>query len=392
MSAALKLPGRKVEDWRWTDLSALEAARASAPANDAAPDWRQWLIDGLTGPVVVLVDGRLVHEAGIDVLPASTSLSMSGLGGLHERAPGHPPTPLMLSEVEARTPLRAAALASATAGLTLALGTGHATSGPIQLIHIATGGEAHLVHRIELAADAQASIVETYAGAPGSWTNIAAEIALGEGARLMRSVRRAGAGGVHTETSAATVGQGASYHAALLLAGAEQARVETAVTLTGFGAFAGVDGVLLGRDRQTYDIVTRLRHEAEHGSSRQTWRSVGDEQATLSVSGRVEVARGAQKTDAEQSVKALLLQRTAAANAKPELEIFADDVKCAHGATVGELDRQALFYLASRGIEPAEARALLTESFVADALATIGEEAIREALHADAVAWLRGLA
>ena len=102
------------------------------------------------------------------------------------------------------------------------------------------------------------------------------------------------------------------------------------------------------------------------------------------------MAREGQKTDAEQSIKALLLKRTATANAKPELEIYADDVKCAHGATVGELSRDALFYLQSRGVAPEEARALLTEAFIADALGTIGQEAVRDALTADAVAWLRG--
>jgi Fe-S cluster assembly protein SufD len=104
----------------------------------------------------------------------------------------------------------------------------------------------------------------------------------------------------------------------------------------------------------------------------------------------VEVARFAQKTDGEQSLKGLLLARTATINAKPELEIFADDVKCAHGATVGELDRNALFYMASRGVAEPEAKALLTQAFVADALARIGEEAVREAFQADAMSWLGG--
>ncbi|RZM05743.1 MAG: SufD family Fe-S cluster assembly protein, partial [Sphingomonas sp.] len=103
---------------------------------------------------------------------------------------------------------------------------------------------------------------------------------------------------------------------------------------------------------------------------------------------RVEVARDAQRTDGEQSLRGLLMQRSATVNLKPELEIFADDVKCAHGATVGELDRNALFYLASRGLPPTSARALLTRAFVGDALARIGEEAVREAFVADADAWL----
>ena len=100
------------------------------------------------------------------------------------------------------------------------------------------------------------------------------------------------------------------------------------------------------------------------------------------------MARGAQKTDGEQSLRGLLLQRTATVNLKPELEIFADDVKCAHGATVGELDQRALFYLQSRGLTPARARALLTRAFVADALDRIGEEAVRDAFAADADRWL----
>jgi Fe-S cluster assembly protein SufD len=123
--------------------------------------------------------------------------------------------------------------------------------------------------------------------------------------------------------------------------------------------------------------------------SRQTWRAVADDTAVASLAARVEVAREAQKTDAEQSLRGLLLKRAATVNLKPELEIFADDVKCAHGATVGELDAAALFYLASRGVPPAEARALLTRAFVADALARIGVDAVREAFVAAADAWLQ---
>jgi Fe-S cluster assembly protein SufD len=124
------------------------------------------------------------------------------------------------------------------------------------------------------------------------------------------------------------------------------------------------------------------------GTSRQVWRSVADDKAICAVAARVEVARDAQKSDGEQSLKGLLLARSATINAKPELEIFADDVKCAHGATVGELDRNALFYLASRGVPPAEAKALLTRAFVADAMVRIGEPAARAAFEADALEWL----
>ena len=115
---------------------------------------------------------------------------------------------------------------------------------------------------------------------------------------------------------------------------------------------------------------------------------VAADQSQASLAARVDVARGAQKTDGEQSLRGLLLQRTATVNLKPELEIFADDVKCAHGATVGELDRRALFYMESRGISRPRAEGLLTHAFVADALDRIGEEPVREAFLADADRWL----
>lgn len=367
----LGLPDKRHEDWRWTDLSAIQPALL-AYANDTAPDHRCWLIEGVSGPVLVFVDGRYLPEAS---RPDGITIS----------------NPDMRGDREAST-LAALALREARGGITLRLGEARATSGPVQLIHIATGGPSHLAHRIELAADAQASIIETYVGAPASWTNVTVAIDLARTARLMRTVRRLGDGGVHTETLRAEVGQGASYMGTMLLTHAENMRIESHARLHGQGAFASVDGVMLSRRQQTYDVVNRIEHAAEGGSSRQTWRSVADERSTLSFSGRIEVARDAQKTDAEQSVKALLLQRTATANAKPELEIYADDVKCAHGATVGELSRDALFYLASRGVPPVEARALLTESFLADALETIGEDAVREAVTADAIAWLRGQA
>ena len=120
-------------------------------------------------------------------------------------------------------------------------------------------------------------------------------------------------------------------------------------------------------------------------------RSVLGGKAVGSYLGKVEVARGAQQTDGEQSVKAMLLDRGATANCKPELEIFADDVKCAHGATVGELDKMALFYLRSRGVSEEEAKALLTQAFVADAIDRIGEDQVRDVFHAEANRWLGGV-
>ena len=188
-------------------------------------------------------------------------------------------------------------------------------------------------------------------------------------------------------TDRAELGEGASLVSATLAAGGRDTRLDGEIVLDGEGAFAEAGGALLARGRQRHDANLVIRHAAPNGTSRQIWRSVADDKAACSVAARVEVARDAQKTDGEQSLKGLLLARSATINAKPELEIFADDVKCAHGATVGELDRSALFYLESRGVAPDEAEALLTRAFVADALDRIGEEEVREAFYADAEGW-----
>jgi Fe-S cluster assembly protein SufD len=140
-------------------------------------------------------------------------------------------------------------------------------------------------------------------------------------------------------------------------------RIELEVSLAQ-GADFELYAANIGAGLSTNEIVTNLKHIGVGGRSRQTVRSVLNGKAVGSYLGKVEVARGAQQTDAEQSVKAMLLDRGATANCKPELEIFADDVKCAHGATVGELDAMQLFYAESRGLDPASARALLLEGFV----------------------------
>jgi len=162
-------------------------------------------------------------------------------------------------------------------------------------------------------------------------------------------------------------------------------RLELEISLAE-GAEFQLFGANIGSDVSTNEIVTNVRHIGVGGRSRQVIRSVLNGKAVGSYLGKVEVARGAQQTDAEQSVKAMLLDRGATANCKPELEIFADDVKCAHGATVGELDAMQLFYAESRGMDPASARALLLEGFVmglwdsatdAEAICEASREALR---------------
>ena len=150
----------------------------------------------------------------------------------------------------------------------------------------------------------------------------------------------------------------------ILNAGGRLGRIVIDVTLYEHSDFY-LDAVQLGSGKQTLEIVANVTYAAPNAMSNQQVRSILGDKATGTYLGKVAVARDAQKTDSVQSVKAMLLARTASANAKPELEIYADDVKCAHGATVGELDKEALFYLAARGIAPAQAKALLLQAFIA---------------------------
>jgi Fe-S cluster assembly protein SufD len=176
-----------------------------------------------------------------------------------------------------------------------------------------------------------------------------------------------------------TVGEGARAEMFAVNAGADYTRLEVEVRLAR-GAHFQFGGVTIGGGDVTREFVTRTVHAEPEATSEQVVRAVHWGSATGNFLGRIDVARDAQKTDAAQDFKALLLERGAAANAKPELEIFADDVKCAHGAAIGALDETARFYMAARGISPKAAKKLLVQAFIADAFVALDDEAERERL------------
>lgn len=200
-------------------------------------------------------------------------------------------------------------------------------------------------------------------------------------------VQDADAGAVAIRDYVVELGAGARADFHVLNAGGKLGRVSIDVTLHD-GAHFELGAAMLGSGEQTLEIVTTARHIEPNATSNQVVRSVLGGRATGNYLGKVAVARDAQKTDATQSVKTMLLARTATTNAKPELEIFADDVKCAHGAAIGELDANALFYLQSRGIAPAEAKAMLLRAFIATVFEGVTDEADRARLDAAAMAAL----
>ncbi len=351
------LPTQRDEAWRWTDLEALRAA-ATAPPEPRDIDPISLFLD-LDGPKLIFVDGQLDPRSETGILRLET-LSFDTEHPLGLRTRGH-------------------------TGVAVTLDHDNGSGETIQIVHLSTGGENHLPAQFTLAQDVPASIVESFVGS--GWSNRMTRLRLERGARLMRSVRLLQDEGFVSLRDEAMIGEGASLIANFLAAGAAGTRIDAALTIAGEGAYAEASGALLARGSQRHDTALVLHHGMPTGTSRQVWRSVADDQSACSVAARVEVARHAQKTDAEQSLKGIMLSRSATINAKPELEIFADDVKCAHGATVGELDRNALFYLATRGVPEAEAKSLLTRAFVADAIERVGDETVRAAFYADVEAW-----
>ncbi|MEZ5695674.1 MAG: SufD family Fe-S cluster assembly protein [Sphingomonadaceae bacterium] len=175
------------------------------------------------------------------------------------------------------------------------------------------------------------------------------------------------------------VGRDARFEYFATLTGGPYLRLELEVTLEE-GAHFEFGGVTLGGDDKVQEFVTRVIHAQPNATSNQVVRTVQWGRATGNFLGRVEVVRDAQKTDAGQNFRAILLERGASANAKPELEIFADDVKCAHGAAIGELDQMIAFYMAARGLSPAAARKLQVQAFIADAFAAVEDESVRETM------------
>lgn len=243
---------------------------------------------------------------------------------------------------------------------------------------------------ITLEEGAQAFIIERHDGAGAYWKNMATEIKLGANARLTHvRIVDDSVDGICTNMAHISMERDSHYNGFTLNIGGKLTRHEIHALLNGAGGELHLNGVNLLNGKQHGDTTILIEHAAPHCQSNQFYRSLLDDEARGVFQGKVHVHRAGQKTDGYQLSNALLLSPKAEMDTKPELEIYADDVKCSHGATTGQLDEEPLFYLRSRGLSAAEARMLLISAFVEEVVEKIGDEAVEEEISGKIQPWLK---
>ncbi|WP_028007698.1 SufB/SufD family protein [Solimonas flava] len=366
------LPDDGIERWHYTNLQPFAAQPVHLALATAAPDLSAWRLDGCDEHV--WINGRALNDAAAPA-PLPSLDAHAGLAGLHR--------------------------AFATPGLQLTVPRDVRLDRPLHVLSVSDAREAgemfHLAHRIRLERGAQALLIVQNIGLPGAtrFSTQSLSIELAEGAQLtLVRVQDEARGTTHWLQTAADVGRDARLdvvnvdlpcetadpipgEAAAAKASGTLIRSDWRVKLAAPGAHAELSGLFGADGRVHLDNQYEIDHAAPHGTSRQWFRGLGFGPSQAILNGRVVVQRGAQKTDSEQRIANLMLAKGAEIDAKPELEIYADDVKCAHGASCGQLDDAAVFYLRARGVPEAQARALLIYSFINDVLARVPHVALR---------------
>ena len=391
------LPHRRIEEWKYTDLRALmrEAAPLAPPPDAGAIKAAKTLdpFPGIAARRLVLVNGAFVPElsdlkaleSGLTVLPLARAL-----------AEGHKLT----EKIGAIAPdTYDAALALNTAflndGIIIALAEGAKIEKPIYIIHCHVGPSPVATFAralILLGASARATVIESHVGpnGVGYQANSALELYAGDDSELdFVRLQAEGDTALHLSTLLAEIGARTKFSLHPVTTGAALSRLSVLLRFAGEGTEGKLAAANLLRGRQHADTTLVVDHASPGCSSRELNKSALDGGSRGIFQGKIIVRPGAQKTDARMATHALLLSETAESDNKPELEIFADDVQCGHGATSGALDQNLLFYFLARGIPREQAEALLIQSFVGEALDMISHDGLREALIERASTWLK---
>lgn len=383
---AAGLPNVRNELWKYTALRALE--RRSYTANDEGAATRvvgesAIALPGVAGPRLVFVNGIFRADLSrLEDLPRGLSLKPLS------RALGEQPEPLRFAltrRESGRDALAALNLAVATDGVVLHVADGANIETPVHLVHLGTAAEGevawHTRNLIELGAGSQLRLVEHHAaiGEHAHFANLASEVNLREGAQLdLLVIQDAAHAATLLRRSELRLHEGARVALHALELGGALARHELRIALDGNRSRVKTRGAFALRGRQHADTELLIEHRGLDTASDSLWRGVADGRARGVFHGAITVHPGADGSDAQLSNKNLLLSPDAEIDTRPALEIYADEVKAAHGATVGQLDERALFYLRSRGLPAEAARMLLVRAFCAVALSDVEPHALRE--------------
>lgn len=382
-------PSRKSESWRYLDLQPL----AQDPLLPAGAPSREMLwtmgerLAGLAlpgrGPRLVIVDGYFAAElstvaTGPDVWFGPTCSALTEREDLLPEVTDEFPA-------DAAHPFAALNAAFFGDGYVLDIAPGTTLDQTIEIVHLASGrsaGSFHTRSLVRLGKGARAGILEVYAGPrTGSgryWRNDVVAARLADGAELARTVIvEESAEAVHLAQLNARLASAARFTGFALLLGGRTVRHEANLRLAGAGARCRLDGAFVVAGGEEANIVTAVDHAAPGGQTRELFKGVAAGHGHGAFQGHIIVREHAQQTDAHQLSRNLLIGRRAAIDTKPELEIYADDVKCSHGASVGDLDEAVLFYLRSRGIPAEEARHMLIDGFLREAVETVDDFATR---------------
>jgi len=380
--AELGFPSRRSESWRYLDLQPLERrpllpAKAGRHAESA--DLAEFTLAG-AALRIVLVDGRFASELSALDLPKGI-----WLGSMAEAIAERPELArAALAESGGDHPFVALNGAFFADGVVLDIAPGTILDQPIEILHLASGpagGSLHTRSQVTLGAGSRATILETYAGAGRYWRNDVVAAQLAAAAELTRLVLVEEAPeAVHLGEIAVTLGEKSRFEGFVLLLGGATVRHEANIKFAGDNAVCHIDGAFIVSGREEANIVTAIDHAAPGGHTRELIKGVAAGRAHGAFQGKITVREGAQQTDANQTSRNLLIGRRAVIDTKPELEIYADDVKCSHGASVGDLDEAAIFYLRARGIPAEEARRLLIEGFLREAVEGVADAGLREHL------------
>lgn len=395
------LPHRRIEEWKYTDLrSRLKSAYAPAASSNRPID-KKLLVAALGETLadlacirLVLLNGRFVAKLLPDEAGAPKGWSFSSLADALEQ----PADPWMQSSFDAAgassAPVRALNAAFVSDGIVLTIEPGAAIPLPIHLVSIVDADAPVAVATrtlVRVGAGASVTVLESHVGLSSAARQSTAvtDISVGDGGTAHHIQHLAGgADSTHLGDWTISLGGTGVYRAFQLTAGMGLARNETRVTFTGPDAKLDLSGLMLGRGRDHIDTTLVVDHATTGCESRELFKAVLDDTARCVFQGKIVVRPEAQKTDGQQMAQALMLSEDAEFDSKPELEIYADDVACGHGATVAEIDPAMMFYLRSRGIPKDQARAMLIESFIGEAIEKIELEPVREALRALALGWL----